>query len=245
MSLMSFDEIPVLDQNVFYPIINGTQVKLHDFHPYTQYAIPFENGSLLIANTDAVAELGLDRIKMAIEENTNETPIEGSRMKNWLWDGLAYLDKGAPINQVGYGYGVLVRTPEGGFNGMLSKDFHVLAIRKEYDYVNGSRTFASYSSARSIRSTIANSPFKQEAYTHLVSKYSIPYNYNDEIIFKGPVLIYGFQIHHDYIREDGTVGMPRELQMECQTVGNYNQSKIKDNYNPPEIKPIHRTFLCD
>ena len=239
MSAISFDTIPVLGRDCI-PVINGAEVVLVDFHPHTQYAIPFDNGSLLITNNNAVWGLGWDGIKMAIDEIEDDTPIEFSRMKGWLWEGLADLDKGAPINQVGYGYGFLARTPEGGFNGMLSKDFHYLNIRKEYDCANGCHTFATYGSARAIRSTIANIPVKQEAYDNLMFNNSIPYGHNDEIIFEGPVLIYGFQIRHGYnsscLPGTCTVEMPRELQMECQTVG---------NYNPSEIKPIHRTFLCD
>lgn len=237
MSLMNFDEIPVLDRNPFYPIINGTVVKLHDFHPCAQYAIPFENGHLLITNTDAVTGLVWNIINIAIDEIADETPIENSMMKGWLWNDLVTLDNGAPINQVGWGYGFLARTPEGGFNGILSKDFHTLSLRKDYDCANGCSTFVTDRSARFIRSMIANIPFKQEAYENMMTEYSIPYSYNDEIIFQGPVLIYGFQvIHGDYIHMDGMVKMPLELQMECQTVG---------NYNPSEIKPPRKTFLCD
>ena len=255
MSLMNFDEIPVLDRNLYYPIINGVEVKLDGFHPYTQYAIPFENGSLLITNTDAVVGLGWEYINMAIAEIADETLIENSIMKGLLWEGLATLDKGAPISLVGWGCGFLARTPEGGFNGMLSKDFHILTIRKEYDCANGCSTFATDHSASAIRSTIANIPFKQDAYKNMMSKYSIPYGHNDEIVFEGPVLIYGLRvIHGDYIHMDGTAGMPLGLQMEYQTVGDYNPSEIKGNYNPSEIKgnykpseikPTHRTFLCD
>lgn len=240
MSIMNFNENPAWDRCVLpddYQIINGSLVKLDEFNPDTQYVIPFENGSLLIADRNVVASLRGYEIKTSADEIEYKTLIESSLMKSWLCGFLTYLDNGAPIIEVGYGYGFLVRTPEGGFNGMLSNDFHYLTIQKEYDCVNGCRTFATNNSVNAIRSMITSNPFKPDVYWNMISKYPSPYSHGDKIIFEGSVLIYGPQvIPGNYIHRDGTVRMPQGPRMEYQTVG---------NYNPSEIKPTHRGFLCD